>query len=63
MPAMNRPTYILTIRPEVNRGAANVRALRALLKTLLRRFGYRALSIEPSDGNHHETKGEEGDET
>jgi hypothetical protein len=37
------PIYMIRLRPERGDG---IRALRAILKTLLRRYGIRALSIE-----------------
>ena len=50
-----RPTYILKIKAEPGRGVGDVHGLRALLKTLLRRYGFRALTISQqldSDGRH-----------
>jgi hypothetical protein len=40
----DRPTFVLYLRPE--KGIDGVRALRALLKFALRKFGLRALSVE-----------------
>ena len=42
--AANRPVYQLLLRPEP--GVDDIRAVRALLKTALRRFGLRCVSIE-----------------
>jgi hypothetical protein len=39
-----RPIYVLRLRPE--RGVDAIRALRFVLKYLLRRCGMRALSVE-----------------
>lgn len=44
---MNRPTFILRLRPEP-RCAYEIHALRRLLKVLLRQFGLRCISIEES---------------
>jgi hypothetical protein len=38
-----RPTFVLILRP--NPGVDPVRALRSALKTLLRRHGFRCLSV------------------
>jgi hypothetical protein len=40
-PAKDRPTFVITLRPEP--GVDHIRALRALLKITLRRFGLRAI--------------------
>jgi len=52
---VERPTYVLIVRPERN-VADPVRALRALLKVSLRRFGLRCVSAHESlsEGNDHE---------
>jgi hypothetical protein len=49
---MNRPTFLLRLRPEKTVGSP-IRALRRGLKFLLRSCGLRALSVEeiPHDGN------------
>jgi hypothetical protein len=39
----DRPTYVLRLRPEP--GVAGLRALRAALKVLLRRFGLRCIEL------------------
>jgi hypothetical protein len=39
-----RPTFVIRLRPE--KGVDPVRALRALLKVALRRFGLRAVSVD-----------------
>jgi hypothetical protein len=44
LPAAARPVYILTLRAEP--GVDDTRALRALLKAALRRYGLRCLSID-----------------
>jgi hypothetical protein len=41
-PAKSRPTFVLELRPEP--GIDPVLALRALLKTTLRRYGMRCIS-------------------
>jgi hypothetical protein len=46
-PAKNRPTYTLVVRAEP--GIDPIRALRLALKSLLRRFGLRALSFEENN--------------
>ncbi len=44
---MKRPLYTITIRAEP--GVDPVRALRAFLKTALRRFGLRCVAIAEAD--------------
>ena len=52
--SVERPTYVLIVRPERN-VADPVRALRALLKVSLRRFGLRCVSArESSSEDSHE---------
>lgn len=46
LPAKERPTFTLELRPEP--GVDGVLALRALLKTTLRRFGLRCISANES---------------
>lgn len=46
-----RPTFIVHLRPEPRVDA--VRALRLALKTLLRRFGLRAISLEEKRRDAH----------
>lgn len=43
VPAPDRPVYKLSVRAE--RGVDEIRALRWLLKSMLRRFGLRCLDI------------------
>jgi hypothetical protein len=43
-PPSPRPTFRLLLRAE--RGVDGVRALRSLLKVMLRRFGLRCISVE-----------------
>lgn len=42
-PSKERPLFIVTLRPEL--GVNGIRALRAFLKTSLRRFGLRCITI------------------
>jgi hypothetical protein len=42
--AHQRPVYLVCLRPEP--GVDGVKALRAFLKTAVRRFGLRALSVD-----------------
>jgi len=42
-PAADRPTFIIRVRPQP--GVDPIKALRAALKTLLRRYGLRALEV------------------
>jgi hypothetical protein len=44
----DRPTFVIVLRPEP--GVDPVRALRAALKVLLRRFGLKALEVREQDG-------------
>lgn len=48
----DRPTYVLRLQPEP--GVVGIRALRAALKVLLRRFGLRcvAIDIDPEDPHY-----------
>ena len=41
-PAKDRPTFTITLRPEP--GVDPIHALRAVLKSLLRRYGLRCIS-------------------
>jgi hypothetical protein len=43
-PARDRPTFVVRLRPEPHVDA--IKALRALLKVALRRFGLRAVTID-----------------
>ena len=45
----DRPQFRIVIQPEKNRGTGDLRALRALLKDLLRRWGFRAIEIEEQE--------------
>ena len=49
-----RPTYHLIVRAEPR--VDEVRALRALLKMMLRRFGLRCLSVKPEVQTENETQ-------
>jgi hypothetical protein len=49
-PAASRPTYTIVLRPEVDVDDP-VRALRALLKTALRKFGLRAIEAHEDKEN------------
>jgi hypothetical protein len=53
MPETERPIFVLRLRPLP--GVDAVRALRAGLKILLRRFGLQALSVELETSNEKET--------
>ena len=44
MAATDRPTFLIRVRPEP--GVDPIRALRALLKVALRRFGLRAVTVD-----------------
>jgi hypothetical protein len=43
----DRPTYVLRLRPEPD--VDGIRALRAALKVLLRRFGLKAIEVKQQD--------------
>jgi hypothetical protein len=47
MSAADRPIFILRLRPEP--GVAGLRALRAALKVLLRRFGLKVVDIKEEE--------------
>jgi hypothetical protein len=54
---MNRPAFILILRPEPD--VDPIRALRGALKVLLRRFGLRAISVDAQveDDDRHSSGG------
>jgi hypothetical protein len=49
VPAKERPVFVVKLRPEPH--VDGVRALRALLKTSLRRFGLRCVAAEEGQRN------------
>lgn len=52
MNTSDRPTYVITLRPEPH-VEDPVRELRHILKLLLRRFGFRAISVTDASQSHH----------
>jgi len=45
-----RPVYVLTVRPTPDAtDPQGIRRLRAMLKSMLRRFGLRCVSVTPQD--------------
>jgi hypothetical protein len=51
-PARDRPTFTVRLRAEP--GVDPIRAMRALLKAALRRFGLRAISAEEDNNDQRE---------
>jgi hypothetical protein len=53
-PARDRPTFTLVLRAEPNIDA--IRALRALLKVALRRFGLRVIAAHEDNGRNNDAR-------